>query len=257
MVPRSHKHTHQRHSKGQTASLRDSITTLGMQSPVLLARKHFFITATRKLPIIFPVDEGIRELQNRFESGLPDCPGAAQVIGQIPRRDAVGLKVDELLQPLVVGVDMAQAERARTAQLLDLRLRQPVRPGRPDAPMLGARAPGDFAVGDQAVGAEHRPSLDLSIYRRDDPGPALQHPVHHTVGPVHRRQHGDLLARQAGLHGPPAAVARHAVLGRVAAHPALEPLNDVRKNVSSASTTLFKLALSWTACTDSRRTRQR
>ena len=46
------------------------------------------------------------------EAWPTDSPGPAEVVGQVSRRDAACLQVDELFQPLVVGVDVTQADYA-------------------------------------------------------------------------------------------------------------------------------------------------
>ncbi len=57
----------------------------------------------------------------RFTGQLrADGTGPAEVVGQVSRRGAAGLHVDELFQPLVMGVDVAKAERAGEARFLPL-----------------------------------------------------------------------------------------------------------------------------------------
>ena len=55
------------------------------------------------------------------------------------------------------------------------------------------------------------------FYCRENTGTAPQDPVHYPIRSIHGGEHGDLLARQAGLDRHPVSVTRQAVLGRMPA----------------------------------------
>ena len=143
------------------------------------------------------------------QGGLPHRLGPVQVALEMPGRHSFRRTIDERLQMLVQGVHPRQAQLSPF--VVELGLRTPLRrlalggrAGNHHVRGLGiSRRPGEPLP---AVGAQHRAVRQALQQRVRDVVAPADHPFQLGSAPVHRRDHGNLLPRQAplGRFAPPA-----------------------------------------------------